>query len=402
MDRLQHCIGDSLAETLSSACSNGIPLEMLPAVKNVDLIGPGDTVIEQNDDEAPIILPSKFRNKTIGFNLETGNAIKITRIPTLVCTDSIRDMVNSSNFNFDRAIANFNHNVLLSTGDTYPVINNYNQEFTIKGEVENHPDTCLLKVDSATSKTVCNEIRILSKLQHSCIASCLASSSCGKSCVIGTYEIDSFTFFRDGADLTTCFEYLICILQLLDAVSFIHSNDIVHRDINPCCIEVSPSSCKLLLSGFSFATSTQDSNNLDGCLKNMNQSFSIPPEMLEENSSCGFHSDIYRVGVSIQNWLADKTDSLAVKSADISCLLLFAETLTVLSSVDRPSAQEAFSSASALLQELKLEEAEWHYIEGIDHIPCESFRRGTRAKISSAMHWLWNKSNTKKQKKAVK
>eukprot|EP01060_Flectonema_neradi_P009708 TRINITY_DN16913_c0_g1_i1.p1 TRINITY_DN16913_c0_g1~~TRINITY_DN16913_c0_g1_i1.p1 ORF type:complete len:424 (+),score=39.22 TRINITY_DN16913_c0_g1_i1:66-1274(+) len=388
-------IGDSLVETLTSTCPGGIPSEMLPAVKNVNLAGPGDTVIPQGEGKAPIIMPANFRSRTIGFNLETGAVIKATRLPPAVCTETVIAMIDEVGFEFQDAIANFDNSILMSTTDSYPIINTWNNVLTTKGTVKGNTDTAILKISSSLP----NEISILSKLQHPCIASCLASSSCLRSCIVNTFEQDSFSFFRDGADFTTCFEYLICILQLLEAISHVHSKGIIHRDINPCCVEISPSNCSLLLSGFCVSTQVEDANKLTGCLSGMNRSFAIPPEMLERRATCSDKSDVYRAGITFQNWLSDKDASLAVKNADIKCLLDFAETLTAAAPGDRPSAKDAFSSASELLQELKIEEAEWHYVEGTENIPSENVTKGTRARISGAMQWLWSKSTFRKYRK---
>ncbi|MBI2267681.1 MAG: serine/threonine protein kinase, partial [Armatimonadetes bacterium] len=94
------------------------------------------------------------------------------------------------------------------------------------------------------------------------------------------------------------------MLQALDAVAYIHSQDIIHRDIKPSNMKLTPSH-QIVLVDFGIAKVGSHAHTglvAHGCFT----PYMAPPEQCTMNGKTGVYTDIYGLGATMYNLLTGR------------------------------------------------------------------------------------------------
>lgn len=111
-----------------------------------------------------------------------------------------------------------------------------------------------------------------------------------------------------------------CMVQLLEGVSYLHSHDIMHRDIKSANILYNKSTKLYKLIDFGMARSSKKYNDC-GYTVDVSTYHYQPPEMTLNMKNYGFEVDIYSLGIVFIEHLCDIVLNLPITWRDISSLI---------------------------------------------------------------------------------
>jgi serine/threonine protein kinase/formylglycine-generating enzyme required for sulfatase activity len=113
------------------------------------------------------------------------------------------------------------------------------------------------------------------------------------------------------------------VAQIADALAAVHSRGIIHRDIKPGNILISPETAKL--TDFGIAKNTPKDNDLTTTGSVIGTLAYMPPEQAEDSKSIDLRADIYSLGAVLYYALTGRAPHVGASNANVIASLLMRE-----------------------------------------------------------------------------
>jgi serine/threonine-protein kinase len=142
------------------------------------------------------------------------------------------------------------------------------------------------------------EIRVLASLEHPNIAGFHSAFRVGSQLLLVMEFVDGITLdhkLKEGRlPATQAVNY---IMQVLSALEYAHSRDVIHRDVKPANMMLTASGVVKLMD-FGIARGTSD-NRLTMTGTTLGSPYYMPPEQIAGSAKLDPRADVYSVGVSL-------------------------------------------------------------------------------------------------------